>query len=728
MAAQPRHPAECSHRPGSALLHSKSEQRWQLPAPLPDPEAFLSSLGPDLARQLPLELAVILHRRGHDTAAAIEALLNPPAAPSARHHFSDLAVAVNRLISCCKAGEAVAICGDYDADGMTSTALLVGVLQRLGARPLAAIPSRQQDGYGLNCAMVQRLADQHIRLLVTVDNGIAAADALQLAQELGVEVILTDHHSLPAELPPYLALLHPAVTPANSPFRGLAGVGLAYVLAADLCRQLQRKDCLQVALDLFCIGTIADMAPLMGVNRRWLLDGLPQLASSALPGLQALRQLAGLGEAEIDAQAVGFQIAPRINAVGRLGDPTLVVELLTTDDAELALERARDCEALNRQRRELCQAIEAEALALIEADGPRISPFLLLAQGHWHHGVIGIVAARLMERFGLPVALLAGEGNGLLRASVRAPRGFAVDGALGACAELLERYGGHPAAGGFTVRAERVSALHGQLNQLAEHWLEQLAGSPAVEPEVLLPLQRIDRQFWQALQRLEPFGIGNPQPLFWSGGCLVTSQKLLRGGHLQIQLRQGDTELRAIAWRWTGEANLPAVVDVAYRLRLDNWQGKERLQLELQAVRGSALGADGNGVVVLQRRNRRYWCHRQGTMLVIRNSDGVEIRRPAPHGSGSPLPTSANPDPRQPSSANPVSSTPRSGGAVSGGQVSCGPEESPSDSPSDDQTTMDKATMDQTAMDQTVMDQTPMDHPYVRALIQEAAMALGLAA
>jgi hypothetical protein len=188
---------------------------------------------------------------------------------------------------------------------------------------------------------------------------------------------------------------------------------------------------------------------------------------------------------------------------------------------------------------------------------------------------------------------------------------------------------------------------------------------------------------------------------------LVTSQKLLRGGHLQIQLRQGDTELRAIAWRWTGEANLPAVVDVAYRLRLDSWQGKERLQLELQAVRGSALGADGNGVVVLQRRNRRYWCHRQGTMLVIRNSDGVEIRRPAPHGSGAPLPTSANPDPRQPSSANPVSSTPGSDVAVSSGQASCGPE-SPSESPSDDQTTM--------------------DHPYVRALIQEAAMALGLAA
>jgi single-stranded-DNA-specific exonuclease len=545
-------------------------------------------------------------------------------------------------------------------------------------------------------------------------------------------------------------------------------VGLAYVLAADLCRQLKRQDCLQVALNLFCIGTIADMAPLIGVNRRWLLDGLPQLAHSSLPGLQALRQLAGLGESGLDAQAVGFQIAPRINAVGRLGDPSLVVELLTTEDEELALERAQDCEALNRQRRELCQAIEAEALALIEADGTHRSPFLLLAQGHWHHGVIGIVAARLMERFGLPVALLAGEGNGLLRASVRAPRGFAVDAALTACSELLERYGGHPAAGGFTVRAERVNALHGQLNQLAEHWIEQQAGSPAVEPEVLLPLQRIDFQFWQALQRLEPFGIGNPQPLFWSSGCLVSSQKLLRGGHLQVQLRQGDTELRAIAWRWADDAKLPAVVDVAYRLRLDNWQGKQRLQLELQALRGSALGADGNGVVVLQRRNRRYWCHRQGEMLVIRNSDGAEIRRPAPKSSagilpGNPNSTTINPGANNTASTNTTFANGASTNTLSTNTPSTNisPFNAASTNTPSSNTASSKITASDTASSNTTSSNTALansassnlssdssiaseqalvnqqttgeadaaiDHPYVRALLHEAAMALGLAA
>jgi single-stranded-DNA-specific exonuclease len=386
---------------------------------------------------LPPELLAVLRRRGFDSPEAIQELLEPAAAPDPREHFADLEVAVERLVRACTAAEAVAICGDYDADGMTSTALLVGVLRRLGARPQAAIPSRQEEGYGLNAGMVERLRGEGVRLLVTVDNGISAREALERARDLGVEVILTDHHTLPAEHPPYLALLHPACTPEDSPYRGLAGVGLAYLLAMVLSSQLGRADATAMALDLFCIGTVADMAPLLGVNRRWLRDGLRRLHASPLPGLQALQRLAGLGEGPLDATAVAFKLAPRINAVGRLGDPALVVDLLTTDDRDRAMALAQDCEALNRQRRELCEAIEAEAVALVEADGPEPSPFVLLAQTHWHHGVIGIVAARLVERYGLPVALLAGEGGGRLRASVRAPRGFAVDQALIHCGALV---------------------------------------------------------------------------------------------------------------------------------------------------------------------------------------------------------------------------------------------------------------------------------------------------
>ena len=591
---------------------------WRLPPALP-PEECSEGLAATLG--LPEELITLLRRRGHQDGAAIRALLDPPAAPDPNQHFADLERAVSRLEQACRHGESIAICGDYDADGMTSTALLAGVLQRLGGQARPAIPSRQEDGYGLNCGMVETLAGEGIRLLITVDNGVAAREALERAEALGVAVILTDHHTLPDVLPPHLALLHPALTPEGSPFRGLAGVGLAYVLASSLCQRLRRRDGLAIALDLFCIGTIADMAPLQGVNRRWLMDGLPRLAASQLEGLRALQQLAGVEDRPLDAECVGFRLAPRINAVGRLGDPLMVVELLTSEDPERTLQLARDCETLNRQRRELCDAIEAEALALLEADGPHRPAFLLLAQGHWHHGVIGIVAARLVDRFSLPVALLAGEGEGRLRASVRAPRGFAVDQALQACADLLERHGGHPAAGGFTVRAENVTQLQERLEAMARGWLGERGAGAVVEPEVLLPLSRVDREFWQQLQRLEPFGIGHPPPLFWSSGCRLLSCRRLRGDHLLMELEQDGAQRRAMAWRWQGPEPDAGLVDVAWRLKRDHWQGEERLQLEVLALR-SRRGDE----VVLQHRRRSYLCRRQGEDLLIRNDAGEELK------------------------------------------------------------------------------------------------------
>ena len=596
------------------MLPKSPEQRWQLPAPIQiDPE--LRSCG------LSDPLLALLQRRGYSSAAAIQALLDPAEAPEARRHFPDLTKAVQRLQQACKRQERLAICGDYDADGMTSTALLVGVLNQLGAQPQAAIPSRMDDGYGLNAGMVERLAADGIRLLVTVDNGIAAHDALLRAEQLGLDVVVTDHHTLPEQLPPLLALLHPACTPEGSPYRGLAGVGLAYVLARALASRCRSEAALAMAQDLFCIGTIADMAPLQGVNRRWLIDGLPNLKHSRLLGLQALQQVAGLEDVPVDATAVGFQIAPRINAVGRLGDPQLVVDLLTTDDTELALDLARQCEQLNRQRRDLCDAIEAEARALVEADGEQRSPFLLLAQSHWHHGVIGIVAARLVDHFGLPVALLASEGDGRLRASVRAPQGFAVDAALQACSDLLERHGGHPAAGGFTVRAEQLTALHERLNARASDWLSEQGGLRLVQPEALVRLEELTPAFWRQLQRLEPFGIGHPTPLFWSSRCRISQERLLRGGHLQLTLQQGNSSIRAIAWRWAGGDNLPKDVDVAFQLRLNRWNGEERLQLELAALRPST-----GDTLVLQRSNRQYWVHREGAAVVIRNAQGDELR------------------------------------------------------------------------------------------------------
>ena len=559
-------------------------------------------------------------RRGIKTEQEALDLLDPPALPDPSTQFPDLRTAVERISRACREQEALAICGDYDADGMTSSALLLQALTPLGARPTVAIPSRSDDGYGLNPRMVQELHDAGIRVLITVDNGVSARKALELASELAMEVIVTDHHTIPEERPPMAALIHPATTPQTSPYRGLAGVGLAYVLALAVAEDLQRPEAIRSARDLFCIGTVADMAPLQGANRRWLHEGLRHLHRTDCAGLKALQRLAGLDDRPLRSDDIGFQIAPRINAVGRLGEPSLVVDLLTSVDADVAMGLARRCDDYNRQRRDLCDAIEAEAVALIEADTGGLPPFLLLAQSHWHHGVIGIVAARLVERYNRPAALLAGEGNGMLRASVRAPKGFAVDAALKACHTLLDRYGGHPAAGGFTVVAAHVSALHAQLNDLAQHWLSGAGEGLPVQPEALLRLSQIDWELWSELQKLEPFGVGNEAPLFWARDCAVVNSRLLSGGHLSLTLSQDDVQRRAIAWRWHSEEALPERCDVAFTIGMNRWKGETRLQLELKALRQHSECID------LVRGDHRYNARRVSeTGLAVRNDEGQEI-------------------------------------------------------------------------------------------------------
>ena len=607
---------------------------WRLPEALPGGDLHLAE-----QLELPQALVAVLRRRGHSDPDILE-ILEPAPAPPPEQHFPDLPQAVARLQRAISHGETVAICGDYDADGMTSTALLVGVVQRLGGVATAAIPSRMEEGYGLNPAMVERLHQEGVGLLVTVDNGISATPALERAQALGVEVIVTDHHAIPAQRPPYLALLHPAVTPPGSPYRSLAGVGLAYLLARCLCRH--NPAALASSRDLFCIGTVADMAPLHGVNRLWLRQGLAQLHHSSLPGLQALIRSAGLAERPLDEEDIGFHLAPRINAVGRLGDPRHVVELLTTPSEQQAMAMARLCEDLNQQRRDLCAAIEAEALTLLAADGiapgAQVPPFLLLAQNHWHHGVIGIVAARLMERFARPVALLAGDDKGRFRASVRAPRWFAVDGALQSCGELLDAFGGHPAAGGFTVASHRVAVLQERLEQQAAMALQQGDSTVMVAPEAHLALEQINGAFLNTLRALAPFGVGHPVPLFWSRNCRVLRQQPLRGGHRRFELACGEDRLPAIAWRWP-HGPAPQQVDVVFRVGWDRRGGQPRLQLTIEALRPARRE------VVLHKQGRRYWCCWREGAIQLRNAAGQcrTVPWPLPRDAVAPAPETRQP-------------------------------------------------------------------------------------
>ncbi|MGA7938212.1 MAG: DHH family phosphoesterase, partial [Kovacikia sp.] len=349
----------------SSLTSNLPHQRWQIAlahAERAEEVAQATHLSPLLAQ--------VLLNRGLDTPEQIQAFLNPEGEtlPSPLEDFPDLPLSLELLINAINRRQRIAICGDYDADGMTSTALLLRALRFLGAQVDYAIPSRMKEGYGINQRMVEEFYEEGIGLILTVDNGIAAYNPIARARELGLTVIVTDHHDVPPLPPPANAILNPKLIAEDSPYRGLAGVGVAYILAVSLAKSLNKTQGLsQSLLELFTLGTIADLAPLTGVNRRWVKRGLQLLPKSKLAGVQALVQVAGLsGAKDLKPEAIGFRLGPRINAVGRLADPQIVIELLTTDDDGVALERAMQCEQINQQRQQLCEQIEQEAIALCE--------------------------------------------------------------------------------------------------------------------------------------------------------------------------------------------------------------------------------------------------------------------------------------------------------------------------------------------------------------------------
>jgi single-stranded-DNA-specific exonuclease len=395
-------------------------QRWQIATAQADQAEWLAQ-----TTQLPPLLSQVLINRGIDTAEAAQTFLYPETQllPSPLEEFPDLTLALELLMRAIALHEPIAICGDYDADGMTSTALLLRALRSLGAIVDYAIPSRMQEGYGINQRIVEEFHDQGVRLILTVDNGIAAHAPIARARELGLAVIVTDHHDVPPDLPRANAILNPKLIREDSPYRGVAGVGVAYILAVCLAQCLkQTQDLTTPLIELFTLGTIADLAPLTGVNRRWVRRGLKLLPQSKLAGVQALIQVAGLGsEQALKPEAIGFRLGPRINAVGRIADPQIVIELLTTDQVGEALELAMKCEQINQHRQRLCELIEQEAIAWCESSKIDVlrDRVIVVVQPNWHHGVIGIVASRLVERYGVPVFIGTYEDESSSRCAVR---------------------------------------------------------------------------------------------------------------------------------------------------------------------------------------------------------------------------------------------------------------------------------------------------------------------
>ena len=582
-------------------------QRWQIATPQPE-QAQALSMSTGL---LPLVAQVIINR---DIRSADEAhtYIDPESQnlPSPVDEFTDLAKSVELIQEAIADDEAIAICGDYDADGMTSTALLLRALKHLGANVDYAIPSRMKDGYGINNRIVEEFAEHGVGLILTVDNGISAYEPIERAIELGLSVIITDHHDLPEKLPPADAILNPKLLDDNSPYKGLAGVGVAYILAIATAQSLGKlKGLTNPIMELFTLGTIADLAPLVGVNRRWLKRGLRALPNSQLEGIQALMQVAGIDETQkqLKPDDIGFRLGPRINAVGRIGDPQMVIELLTTDDPQVAELRASQCEQTNQKRRMLCEQIEKEAIALVE-NTPipwQSDRVLVVVAAGWHHGVIGIVASRLVERYGVPVFIGTYEDHELeveeaeeveekqpaprmIRGSARSIDEFNVFDALNYCGDLLGKYGGHRAAGGFSFLADNLDLVKARLSEFAHKCLEVEHLKPLVKIDARTNLEAINYQLYQQIESLQPWGIGNSTPVFWTPNVRVVEQKATKNQvHLRLTLQEenSSTQIKAIAWRWGEYCPLPEYLDIAYKLQENHWQGNTSIELEIVGVR-----------------------------------------------------------------------------------------------------------------------------------------------
>ena len=575
--------------------------RWQI---YPETQTALT-----LAKAIQISpiISQLLFNRGVETLEQMQAFLNPESQslPSPLEEFPDLALSVELLEKAIATGQKIAICGDYDADGMTSTALLLRSLRWLGAQIDYAIPSRMHEGYGINKRIVEEFKKDGFEVVITVDNGISAYDAIARARELGLIAIVTDHHDVPPQLPPANAILNPKLIAESSPYRGVAGVGVAYILAVSLAQQLgQIKGLVKPLLELFTLGTIADLAPLTGVNRRWVKRGLQQLPHSQLAGVQALIQVSGVKggtSQELRPQAgnkpaptlkpddIGFRLGPRINAIGRIADPQIVIELLTTDDPGIALERAMQCEQINQTRQQLCEQIETEAIALVEklyAESLCQDRVLVVVQPNWHHGVIGIVASRLLERYGVPVFIGTYEHDDQIRGSARGIPEFHVFAALEACKDLLGKFGGHKAAGGFSFPASNLTQLRSRLITFANQCLQIEHLKPLLKVDAQISLDQINLSLYQQTLALNPCGIENPDPVFWTANVQVVDQQLIGKGHIKLTLSSdGITKIKAIAWRWRDYFPLPPRIDIAYRLRENTWNGNTNIELELMGAK-----------------------------------------------------------------------------------------------------------------------------------------------
>lgn len=573
----------------------KLHTRW-IVAPSPD-EALVRRVAA-LAGVSPLT-ARLLVARGYTDPEAVKAFLS--ADRRGLHdplQLPDMNVAAERVAEAVRRGQAVAVYGDYDVDGQTSTALLVRGLTALGLKPAWYIPERLAEGYGLNARAVDELAAAGIELLITVDCGIRGTAEVTRAQQAGMDVIVTDHHEPGDDLPPALAVVNPKRADSLYPFRELAGVGVAYKLLQAVWEKLQAGPLPDWTLQLVALGTVADVCPLVGENRVFVRRGLAQLNEQPLPGLDALIRVARLQPGAVTAGDIGYILGPRLNAAGRVSHAATGVRLLLTDDVWEALPLAEELERENEERRRMEAAIADEAFRRVE-ELDMLSDWVLVVDGdNWHPGVIGIVASRLVERFARPAIVIGWDGD-IGKGSGRSIRQFDLFQHLSGCADLLQQFGGHSMAAGLTIARANVAALRRRLNEQAAAALGPADLVPETRVDLEVRLGDVDEQLVRELEQLAPFGAGNPTPVLAAPRALIVGARAVgrTGDHLKLTLRCPDTQAVYEAIGFGGGALADSAVpgsevQVAFVPRLSEWQGKRRVEVELKALRSPLAAAE----------------------------------------------------------------------------------------------------------------------------------------
>ena len=509
--------------------------------------------------------------------------------------------AVDRILQAMSRGERILIYGDYDVDGVTASSLYLQFFRSQGIDADHYIPYRMTEGYGLNVAAMETVRERGAAVIITADCGTTSVREIDRARELGMDVIVTDHHEPSSELPKSYALLNPHRKDASYPFKGLTGVGVALKLVQGILMRepgdSEFPPVLHDYLDLVTLGTIADVAPLTGENRFFVKEGLRRLTEERRPGVAALKKVAGLSGAEAGVGMVGFALGPRINAAGRLSRADDGVRLLTTRDMGEALEIAGRMDAVNRERQRIEEGIRKEARerVLQELD-PGKEGAIVLGSAAWHPGVIGIVASKIAEEFYRPTVLIAVGADGMGKGSARSIPGFHLYEALDQCRPLLEAFGGHQYAAGLTIREENIPVLRDRFSGIARDTLREEDFIPRLKIDMEVDLDGINFAMLKEMELLSPFGMANPEPVLASRGLRVASPRVLGKGHLKMRVHQGGTSVDTIGFQMAESCREfttdTRAVDMAYTPELNLWKGTYGLQLRMKDLRWSGSDYD----------------------------------------------------------------------------------------------------------------------------------------